>query len=451
MATDKQAAVALRHQIAELLNRGQTISTIAETLGCSRTTVYKVKALLDDPTQSLLDRRTNNTGMKPQYSQDIRSRILELRAQYSSGPRMLYHQIMRDPAHFGFAPLDVPSPATIARIFNEAGVAKKPIGPRDKRYYPAKKLNVPGSLIIDSWGPYKIRGSRFYLVTCQDPATKLSIGIPAVPLVTVNSWMAALYGAQIHILGNHPWREVYSDNGIGMALSNGYTSRAVRFALNQGAKVVFIPPAQPWRNGSLERFHFTMESEYFRRAAPNSFTEATTGLVGWLNEYNQSRPHGTLQFRAPAEVAPWFTPLTTDIIRYHEEVPKLEPQPGRIECIRMVENDGGVRLFNNVVYISPVLAGAYVKVELDLDGELGGLGRVIWHTRNDHQPLVVGTFNHFVDNPNRGHNAHQWVENVREVDFEIPVDATANEKLDSQQAESQRARVLKRKRKNVDK
>ena len=51
----------------------------------------------------------------------------------------------------------------------------------------------------------------------------------------------------------------------------------------------------PWANGFCERFHRTMQDEFysvaFRKNLYNSLEELQTDLDNWLREYNDERAH----------------------------------------------------------------------------------------------------------------------------------------------------------------
>ena len=89
--------------------------------------------------------------------------------------------------------------------------------------------------------------------------------------VTDEMWAQALVVAMRHLYGGETCLErVYADNGIGIAPQFGLLPPAARLALHLGATLVFIPSGEPWRNGRLERFHWTMEREYFREERPST-------------------------------------------------------------------------------------------------------------------------------------------------------------------------------------
>jgi len=110
-----------------------------------------------------------------------------------------------------------------------------------------------------------MRADKLYLATVQDRRTRVAAAVPTAAIVPPQGPGTA------HGLGAEAWaraaalgagyaaggvaERVYADNGMGMAPAFGALPRGARTALALGATLVFIPPAQPWRNGRLERFH----------------------------------------------------------------------------------------------------------------------------------------------------------------------------------------------------
>jgi putative transposase len=91
---------------------------------------------------------------------------------------------------------------------------------------------------------------------------------------------------------------IRSDNGP------EFTARAVRKWLNQlGVKTLFIEPGSPWENGYIESFNGKMRDELLDREIFTTLAEAKVLVGQWRKEYNQIRPHSSLNYRPPAPEA----------------------------------------------------------------------------------------------------------------------------------------------------
>jgi len=88
---------------------------------------------------------------------------------------------------------------------------------------------------------------------------------------------------------------IRSDNGP------EFTAKAVRDWLNRlDVKTLFIELGSPWENGYIESFNGKLRDELLNREVFYTLTEAEILIEQWRKEYNQLRPHGSLQYRPPA-------------------------------------------------------------------------------------------------------------------------------------------------------
>ena len=65
----------------------------------------------------------------------------------------------------------------------------------------------------------------------------------------------------------------------------------------------YIKPGSPWENGYIESFHDRLRDECLKREVFGSLAEARVVIAEWRREYNERRPHSSLGYRTPAEVA----------------------------------------------------------------------------------------------------------------------------------------------------
>jgi len=92
---------------------------------------------------------------------------------------------------------------------------------------------------------------------------------------------------------------IHSDNG---AEFEGSFSEACRdLALSQ----IYSRPHTPKDNPALERFNWTVQDEWLSlsEVGLDDLREANEDLTHWLIEYNNLRPHQTLDYQTPLEYA----------------------------------------------------------------------------------------------------------------------------------------------------
>ncbi len=71
----------------------------------------------------------------------------------------------------------------------------------------------------------------------------------------------------------------------------------------KGVEPIFIEPGSPWENGFVESFHGKLRDECLEEEIFWTRAEAQV-IVDWYREvYNEQRPHSSLGYQTPAEVA----------------------------------------------------------------------------------------------------------------------------------------------------
>ena len=74
-----------------------------------------------------------------------------------------------------------------------------------------------------------------------------------------------------------------------------------------GVGPLFIEPGSPWENGYCESFNGRLRDEMLNREIFYTLQEAEILIESWRREYNEVRPHGSLNCRPP-------TPQTRTLI-----------------------------------------------------------------------------------------------------------------------------------------
>ena len=110
--------------------------------------------------------------------------------------------------------------------------------------------------------------------------------------------------AGLHALWNRhgvPGR-VQFDNGGPFTLAHG-VGEVVRFCLHQGAVPVFIPPREPWRNGTIERFNDTFDKRFFRQERFTDRAQLAERAGAFEAFHNSQHRYRATNGRAPDETA----------------------------------------------------------------------------------------------------------------------------------------------------
>jgi putative transposase len=91
-------------------------------------------------------------------------------------------------------------------------------------------------------------------------------------------------------------RHIRSDNGA------EFMAKAIRAWMTAaGLETLYIAPGAPWENGYAESFNSKVRDELLNAEEFGSVVEAKVLAKEWRQEYNQVRPHSSLEYRTPAE------------------------------------------------------------------------------------------------------------------------------------------------------
>jgi putative transposase len=141
-------------------------------------------------------------------------------------------------------------------------------------------------------------GSALKMLTIIDEYTKESLkiwpawGIRADDVIEQLEEVMKEYGVPEHLR---------SDNG------SEFIAYAVQDWLkNKNIQTIYIKPGSPWENAYIESFHDKMRTEFLNREIFTNILEARVLCEQFRSEYNNQRPHSSLDYQTPAEFAAIF-------------------------------------------------------------------------------------------------------------------------------------------------
>ena len=138
-------------------------------------------------------------------------------------------------------------------------------------------------------------GTRFKCLTVVDEFTKecLSItvarSLPAARVLRAVVQLVDQRGAPQYLR---------SDNG-----PEFIAHRIRRWLGRTGITTAYIDPGKPWQNGVGESFHSRFRDECLNQEAFFTVSEAAIIIEQYRRAYNEARPHSSLHYHTPAEVA----------------------------------------------------------------------------------------------------------------------------------------------------
>ena len=221
----------------------------------------------------------------------------------------------------GLAP--VPSVASLARIFREAGVAK--LEPRKKPRSAWRRFVYPAPNAcwqLDAT-EYVLTGGRtcviFQLIDDHSRyalASHVARSETAAAAIVVFDKAVAAHGVPQRLL---------SDNGIALNPSRrGYLGQLVEHMSRLGVDAITGKPYKPTTQGKNERFHQTLFRYLDKQPLADSLDDLQAQVDAFDQIYNTQRPHQGLPGRVTPHTA-WNATMKAEPPRPRPDRPRLEP------------------------------------------------------------------------------------------------------------------------------
>jgi putative transposase len=288
------------------------VSTFCAEHGISRKSFYELRkrAKIDGPA-AVLEPRTRRPKSSPsKVSDEVKDQAVAVRAALEASGLDHGPISVHDKMH-AMGLEQVPSTASLARIFREAGVArleprKKPRSAWRRFVYPA-----PNACWQLDATEYVLSGGRtcviFQLIDDHSRyavASHVAFGETAKDAITVVDKAITAHGVPQRLL---------SDNGLALNPSRrGYVGQLVGHVGALGVEAITGKPYKPTTQGKNERFHQTLFRYLDKQPLAESLTELQAQVDTFDHIYNTQRPHQGLPGRV--------TPLAA-----WEATPKAEP------------------------------------------------------------------------------------------------------------------------------
>lgn len=154
------------------------------------------------------------------------------------------------------------------------------------------------------------------------------------------------------------------DNELSFRGSNRYPRSlglVLRLCLYFGVQPVFIPVAEPWRDGVIESFNDTYDKKFYRRQWFSSYAQLKRQSKNFQQFHNKNHRYSYLKGKTPLEIieADEFKPLT---LGPNTRMPKLDFLPdGAISLIRFIRSDRILNIFGEKFEVSKNLVYSYVR------------------------------------------------------------------------------------------
>jgi len=358
-----EVEAALRREAARRRLAGESPETIALDLGRTRQWVAKWVARYDPHDPSWAEGRSRAPRRVANRTPDqVEAQVLAVRERLAENP---WAQIGAEAIAWELSKLGGPVlPArTIEEILARAGVTRKGRAARRRVSkglpYPAPAAKRPGDVVqADLVGPRHLDGGvRFHALTQIDVSSHHA-GIEIITDRGDQRVLGALYALwERHGLP----RRLQLDNG-GPFVSPTGLGEVVRVCLHQQITPVFIPPREPWRNGTIEHFNNTFQRLFFRQERFEGLPHLIERTMAFECFHNAQHRYSSSGGRTPEQT----TITKARALLPTEEIPAGWPEHGRIEFIRFIRSDLRLRVLGRAIPMPDGTAYQYVTATLDM-------------------------------------------------------------------------------------
>jgi putative transposase len=349
--------------------KGESATAICTSLGRSREWLYKW----------LHRQQANGAGWAAAQSCRPRSspaRIASaveaaiLATRRSLVQRQLFHGAQAIAWELAETGVAAPSVRTISRVLERQGLVTRARGPYVAKgtVYPALEAERPSQVHqSDFVGPCFLRGPvRFYSLHSVDLATG-RCGVQQLPNRSSQPMLDAFWAIWSR-LGIPEHQQI--DNEMVFYGSRTHPrglGPLIRLCLTLGIEPWFIPPAEPWRNGVVEKFN-----DRWQQFGPLRRTVLGVPAVDRANgtfemHHNAHYRYSKLGGRTPNAVLA----ASGVRLRFPEQPtaprhPLPKPTHGRYHLTRFVRHDGHIDLFGERLRVPPEAVYAYVRATIDV-------------------------------------------------------------------------------------
>jgi hypothetical protein len=264
------------------------------------------------------------------------------------------------------APL--PSLRTISRIISREGLTHRRTGryePKGKRYPTLKGQAANEVHQSDYVGPCYLSGPvRFYSMNSVDLATGRCAVTPvfdkaaqsAIDAIWANWWRLGIPKHQqvdneLVFYGSHR-----HPRGMGCL---------IRLCLAQSVELWFIPMAELWRNGVVEKFNDHYRGGFLRRVFMQGAEDLHRESLVFEAKHNTRYRYTKLQGRTP-QMALGQARIRLPESPLAPKHPLPKPESGRYHLVRFIRGDGVLDVFGEKFRVPPETVYEYVIATIDV-------------------------------------------------------------------------------------
>lgn len=349
---------------------GEAPGAICAALGRSRSWLYKWVARYapDDPAWDANASRQpwHSPHRTPEEIEDI-VELVRL-SLYNKGLFCGDQAIAWELEDLGVRPL--PSLSTIGRILRRRELTHRRTGRYEPKgtVYPALPALRPNQTHeVDLIGPCYLTGPiRFFSLNVIDVSLN-RCGIEPIPSRAAQSILDAVWAIWTRM--GLP-ENLQADNEMSFFGSPAHPrgmGPLIRLCLLSGVALWFIPPAEPWRNGVIEKFNAHYREKFLAKVALTSTPQLQAGSLAYEDRHNHTYRYSKLKGQTPLKaLAQLGCPLVFPRREQAPRHPLEKPTAGRYHLVRFIRSDLHVNIFGEMFPAPAETQYEYVVATVDV-------------------------------------------------------------------------------------
>lgn len=354
----------------ERFQKGESPKSICASLGRSTSWLYKWVDRFDpnDP-EWWQDRSTRPFSSPQRTPAEIEEIIKIVRLNLYNHDLFCGAQAIQwELEDFGVEP--IPSERTINRILSRNDLTHRRTGRYEPKGtpYPTLPSGRPNQTHqADLVGPRYLRGPiRFYSQNAVDTATGRG---SAEPLSGKNSQSIINSFWAIWLRLGIP-ENLQVDNTLCYRGSHRYPrgmGALIRLCLQLGIELWFIPLAEPWRNGVVEKFNDHYGQKFLKKITMRSFDELAAGSMAFEERHNHRYRYSKLGGKTPSMA---LIDAKADLSFPPQQGPPTHPLPkpeeGSYHIVRLIRGNMKLDVFGELFSVAPELQYEYLIATVDV-------------------------------------------------------------------------------------
>jgi transposase-like protein len=366
----KKAVETERASAVQRFLDGEKPRVICASHGRTTPWLYKWIKRYDPENPSWHQSQSRQPHNNPQRTPEEIEEIVELvrLSLYNKGLFYGDQAIRWELEDLGVKPL--PSLRTINRILSRRQLSHRRTGryePKGKRYPELPAFLPNQTQQVDLLGPCYLTGPiRFYSLNAVDVAIN-RCGVQPVPSRSGQSVLDAIWAL---------WRRmgipdnVQVDNDMAFYGSPTHPrgmGPLIRLCLLYDVHLWFIPIAEPWRNGTVEKFNDHYRQKFLAKITLSSEKELMEASRVYESKHNSTYRYSKLQGQTPLKaLAGMGRKLVFPDRKQAPRHPLEKPVAGFYHLVRFIRSDRRLNIFGELFSAPPETQYEYVVATIDV-------------------------------------------------------------------------------------